>query len=79
MKNSIQGSMLRLIAVAAALLIAPTVLAHTQQAGDLQIIHPWAAPLVEGAHFPLTLELADGRGITFHVVVGEMSAMLEIQ
>jgi copper(I)-binding protein len=146
MKNSIRSGMLRAIAAAAALFIAPTVSAHTQQAGDLQIIHPWAtpgsvesrahptlvndgedaidivgattpaartarlrledvlvtslsvppgvtltpdelviefgqlaAPLAEGAHFPLTLELADGGVITFHVVVGETPTMLEMQ
>lgn len=146
MKNSIRGGMLRAIAAAAALLLSPTVSAHTQQAGDLQIIHPWAtpgsvesrahptlvndgedaidivgattpaartarlrledvlvtslsvppgvtltpdelviefgqlaAPLAEGAHFPLTLELADGGVITFHVVVGETPTMLEMQ
>lgn len=146
MKESILGGILRTIVAAAALLAAPAVLAHMQQAGDLQIIHPWAtpgsgasrvnptlvnegegaidivgastpaagaarlrledvpvatlsvppgvtltpdelvieldaltAPLAEGAHFPLTLELTDGRNITFHVVVGERSPMLEMQ
>lgn len=133
------------MAVAAALLIALPAAAHMQQVGDLQIIHPWAAPgaqqssvhptivnegesaveivgastpaagsavlrsngeavsrlgvaagvtltpddfsielqgltvpLPEGAHFPMTLELGDGRTVTFHVVVGESSTMLDI-
>lgn len=44
MKNSILGGILRAIATAAALLAAPAVAAHMQQAGGLRIIHPWATP-----------------------------------